>query len=348
MTRAWVEQVTGGTVTAWDPVGEGASRAAFAVDVATPEGSRRLLLRHEGGTGPTAGTELTLAREAVVYRALAETGVRIPAFVALSDDGQDLLMERAEGSADFRAVDAVEGPALIGTYVDELARLHRLDADRLALPGFERPVAPPDAARNEVALWRRILDGRVGEAALARHGLDWLDGHAPTVVERVVLCHGDVGPGNFLFEAGRITAMIDWEFAHLGDPMDDLAWLAFRGHHMTGNCGDLRANLARWSAATGLAVDPGRVAWYRALVIARWLISCLSALAHDPDGADHVVHRMLVPLTSHQLCVALDAMAGPDERRLLAPFAEEARAAVEANPMLVAMAAKPFEEIPAP
>ena len=39
---------------------------------------------------------------------------------------------------------------------------------------------------------------------------------------------GDTGPGNFMYQDGKVTAVVDWELAHLGDPMDDIAWLSLR------------------------------------------------------------------------------------------------------------------------
>ncbi len=74
---------------------------------------------------------------------------------------------------------------------------------------------------------------------LAHLALEVLRRLAPASVPRTVVCHGDVGPGNFLHDGARVTALLDWEFAHLGDPMDDLAWWVFRGHDIAGDCGDL-------------------------------------------------------------------------------------------------------------
>jgi aminoglycoside phosphotransferase (APT) family kinase protein len=50
-----------------------------------------------------------------------------------------------------------------------------------------------------------------------------------------VLVHGDYGPNNMLFdpETFEVTAVLDWEWAHAGDPLDDLAWCEWivRMHH---------------------------------------------------------------------------------------------------------------------
>ncbi len=43
-----------------------------------------------------------------------------------------------------------------------------------------------------------------------------------------MLVQGDTGPGNFVFEHGNVTGIVDWEFAHIRIPMDDWAWLDMR------------------------------------------------------------------------------------------------------------------------
>jgi len=49
------------------------------------------------------------------------------------------------------------------------------------------------------------------------------------------LVHGDFGPNNVLLDdrAQAVTAVLDWEWAHAGDPVEDVAWCEFivRLHH---------------------------------------------------------------------------------------------------------------------
>ncbi len=303
--RAWIEQETRERVRGATRVAAGASRATWRVALE----SRELVLRVDTGDGPVAGTELSLARESVVYRALRGSGVRIPALVAARPDA--LLVECARGSPELDSLPAPARSAVLLDYVDALAELHGLDPARLELPGYRRPSDARDHARAELALWRGILDARVKRPApLARFAFAWLERSAPAHVERSVLCHGDVGPGNFLHENSRVSALLDWEFAHVGDPMDDLGWLAFRGHHMTADAGDLAAQLGRWSARTGLPVDPSRVAYYRAFVMLRWLVSCLAALDNGAQSLDRSVYFSLVPLLEALLPRTLAELAG--------------------------------------
>lgn len=327
--------------------GSGASRATWLVEVEGAGGRLPLVLRHDSGDGPLSGTELSLEREAAVYAALADTGVRIPRLLAALAGGRALLLERAPGSEAFAAV---EGPELrqrlVRDYFAALAALHRVDPGRLALPGFARPADGPDHARADLRLWRRIAAARLSEGdPLQDFAFAWLDANAPGGAERTSLCHGDAGPGNFLFEGDRVTALLDWEFAHLGDPLDDLAWVAVRAQ-LLGGFGDLRDGCRRWAEASGCTLDRGRIEYYRALVLLRMAVSCRLALGHaGARSMDTAVYELLLPYLRGLLPEAL-RRAGCAAREL-EDFAAEGRAAVLASPVLRAHA-RPLEPLPVP
>ena len=74
-------------------------------------------------------------------------------------------------------------------------------------------------------------------------------------------------PGNFMYDGDRVTAIVDWELAHVGDPMDDIAWLSWRATQH--GWPDFPARLREYEAASGIAVDPARVRYYRLNACAR-------------------------------------------------------------------------------
>jgi hypothetical protein len=108
----------------------------------------------------------------------------------------------------------------------------------------------------------------------------------------------------------RVTALLDWEFVHVGDPMDDLAWLAFRGHHFAGDIGDFSAQLQRWQARTGFEVDKRRIAYYRIVVMYVWLISCLAALDNGAKNQDRFTYINLISLMNVIIPRAVMEFAG--------------------------------------
>ncbi|MFE5699046.1 phosphotransferase family protein [Rhodococcus koreensis] len=186
---------------------------------------------------------------------------------------------RTTGTGAVSGLGTVFGPALRETlghqFIEHLAALHTLDVDRLGLESFDRP--PPGttrAAEWKLNQYRRVWEEDRGEDhPLMDVAAGWLKRNLPTV-DRVSVVHGDFRSGNFLFdeETDTITAWLDWEYCHLGDRHRDLAWAtdATFGHvnSETGEylvCGLFTEQefLQRYEKASGLVVDPRRLAYYK-------------------------------------------------------------------------------------
>jgi hypothetical protein len=142
--------------------------------------------------------------------------------------------------------------------------------DQLDLPSFG-PVRTVRAHQLDQLTGIRAVFAQQAEREpldpLAKAQLDFLSTHVPDDDRQPVLVQGDTGPGNFLYAGGRITAIVDWELAHLGDPMDDIAWLSWRATQH--GWPDFPARLREYEAASGIIVDPTRVAYYRLNACAR-------------------------------------------------------------------------------
>ena len=308
--RRWIEELTGMPVSAFERLSIGASRGMYIVKRGQAED---LILRVDSGAGPFAGTELTLAREAEVYRALSGQPVPIARFEGATPDGSALLMGRVSGTHDLATLAEAERIAICDQFMDALAALHRIDTEPLDLPSFHRPLDTRDHAIGELDLWERIFRQRVVRPAPLVHcAFAILRDLAPAYAGPTVLCHGDVGPRNFMFERGRITALIDWEIAHLGDPMDDLAWWVFRGHEWLGAAGSLPDQLHRWSRASGIPLSAARIAYYRAVLLLRWQVMILGALDNGDASVDRFPYLSLVAVLDIKLSCALADLARID------------------------------------
>ena len=95
-----------------------------------------------------------------------------------------------------------------------------------------------------------------------RDGIAWLAEHAPAKPDRKVIVHGDAGPGNFMFDRERFTGLIDWEMAHVGDPMEDFAAIYFRTY-IRGGGGDITDWYRPCVATTKCNYDPNKIAYFR-------------------------------------------------------------------------------------
>jgi aminoglycoside phosphotransferase (APT) family kinase protein len=282
--RSWVEEVAG-PVSGWTQITAGNSRTTWTAD--------GVIVRAEAGDGPFEGTELSLAREAAAYRAVEGRGVKLPRLLGFNPELNALAMTRLPGTAEW-------APETLPSLLRELSKLHDLDVAELPLDGFAR------TALGDLELWERLA--RVPDP-FAAFALEFLRERFPGEPERLVFCHGDVGPGNFLHEDGQVTGLLDWEFAHVGDPLDDLAWISLRavlfGLPMPEFGDSVRAHYTH-----AVALDEARLRYWQAVVILRNLITCLASIHNPSRGRDRLVHFMLVPSLHAMLAVALARIAG--------------------------------------
>jgi aminoglycoside phosphotransferase (APT) family kinase protein len=279
---AWIETVAAGRVTACDRKPGGARKEAWFVDVQQADGSTaELFLRYDRTDPSVTADPWTLHREAGIYLALQDTEVPVPRVVGVHATHQAMLSERLIGENWFsRIADVDERVATARHFIELLATLHRIDPASLHLPDFPAPTRVPDLVQNELDEWDRVIAARGGDPdpALA-FTLRWLRANIPDYGGPVVLVQGDTGPGNFMYSGGRVIAIVDWELAHFGDPMDDIAWLSLRATQEP--FPDLPARLHEYAALSGHPIDEARVRYYRVMAEAK-----LQVMVHRPGGAE--------------------------------------------------------------
>jgi aminoglycoside phosphotransferase (APT) family kinase protein len=326
--QRWVEAETGSLVVGAETIGRGASRQIWSVALAA---GRDVVLRADTGDGPVAGTPLTLAREGAVYRALSGTDLPIPALHAVHPDGTALLLERAGGTDEVKALDDAERWGVAEDHGRCLGRLHLLDAARLDLGPLVTP-AGADPTAHDLDLWRSIDRTRRAEGAslVAPVVLEILAASIPATT-RTSLCHGDAGPGNFLHEDGRVTALLDWEFAHQGDAHDDLAWVVVRNQLLRHPL-PVAATFSGWRGTTGSTIDIPRLEWFRALVLTRMLVTCDATIAWaGPDAPGARVQVVLRPFLAVAAFEALRRAGAADPAT--GELEADARAVWERSPV---------------
>lgn len=284
--RDWVESATGSSLVSAARHFAGASRDAWNVDIAKNDEVRPLFLLSDKGRGEGS------ARDASVLCALAGSPIPVPKVVARDEALGALLLERIPGRSDFPSVDHESEREPTARHLMELTgRLHRLDPGSLRIPHLSLPISAADCARGPLEQAKNAASA-LGEAAdpFFSFALGWLERNVPLRVSQIALVHSDMGPGNFLFQAGRVTGIVDWEVAHFGDPMEDLAAIAVRD--MATPIGHLPTRLEQYQASCGTEVDLERVGYYRALVLTRNSLMIGLGLAHPPPSFDVVEMTM--------------------------------------------------------
>ncbi|HEX4489736.1 MAG TPA: phosphotransferase family protein [Acidimicrobiia bacterium] len=268
-------------------VSGGASRETWLFDAVAGDGTRHgLVLRRDPGGH---GGQSDRATEYALLEATANAGVAVPRprlLLTTADGlGTGFVMERIEGETIPRRIlrDAeyeAARPQLARQCGAIAAAIHATDTASL-------PHLPTLDAAAQIAQWRGVLD-LVGEPRPALElGLRWLDERVPPAPTPARLVHGDFRNGNLVVGPDGVRAALDWELAHLGDPVEDLGWLCVRSwrfgvdERVVGGFGDLDELLAGYTSAGGVAPTPELVHYWMVFGTVKWgVITILQAHAH--------------------------------------------------------------------
>ena len=275
---SWVEEVGGGRLKLADRKPGGTRKEAWFVDLERPDGSvATCFLRYDRSDPAQTKDPWTLHREATVYLALQDGPVPVPRVIGVHPVHQAMLSDRVVGENWFSLIESEsEREATARDFMEKLAALHALDTATLDLPAFPPVRTVSDAVHAELDEWDRVLAERGGrpDPALV-FSLRWLRRNVPDYEGPPVLVQGDTGPGNFMYLGGRVVAVVDWELAHLGDPMDDIAWLSLRATQEPFT--DFPARLREYEVLSGNPVDEARVHYYQVMAETK-----LQVMGHRP------------------------------------------------------------------
>ena len=177
---------------------------------------------------------------------------------------------------------------------EALALIHSVASDHL--PKALRP-APGSVRVAELKTAYDTIGRPNGVYALA---LRWLADHLPPDPPQLSLVHGDFRHGNLMIDENGLAGVLDWELAHLGDPMEDLAWLCVPSwrfgeiENPVGGFGQREALFAAYEAAGGASVDAVRVRFWEVLGTLQWGLMCSGMAEVFRSGADPSVERAMI------------------------------------------------------
>lgn len=343
-------------MTGLDELTQGLARALARIGLPAPQGLERLsgganmeswrftagantcVLRRAPSLEMMAGRPMDHAAEARVVRAARAAGVMAPEVLAELEPGDGIgsgyVMRAIAGSADPNVFLAEADPAeAICDIARELVAVHRTDCAGIPVPLMDTGLALAE-------LRSRFLDYG-GDRPILALALKWLEANLPPpTAPRLV--HGDFRLGNLMFEHGRLTGVLDWELAHLGDWHEDLAfgcmtvWRFARpdrpGYGLT-----TVEELARaYEAAGGEPFDPARFRFWTVYRTFWWALGCLQMGGFWRAGHDRSVERVVVARrTAEQeldLLLLLEDLAPEVERSRPLPAATVPLAAGPGEP----------------
>ena len=227
-----------------------------------------------------------------VLEAAGAAGVPVPRVHAMGDDSLGVpffLMERVEGETIARRIlrDAEYAAARSGMTAQLgriLAAIHAVPTDGLPLQQPEPGLTP---AETEVArfeqTYRMITPDPHPAFELA---FRWLKSNLPAPSEPA-LVHGDYRMGNLIAGPEGIRSILDWELAHIGDPLEDFGFLCVRSwrfgndHLPVAGVGNRDQLFEAYEAAGGRKIDPAAVHWWEVFGNLRWgIITIMQASAY--------------------------------------------------------------------
>lgn len=267
----------------------GASRETWSLDLV--DGTSRGLILQRVRPGTVSGGP-GMTGEAALMRAAARLGVPVPTVLA-DDDGAVagspcIVTERLEGETIARKLLRDEEWAtarqrLVRQAGEALAAIHRID------PG----VAPSLKGGDQLEQLRQMLDGFDQPLPAFELGLRWLEAHRPTS-PRTTVVHGDFRLGNLFVDHDGLAGVLDWELAHLGDPVEDLGWYCVRAWRFgsplpAGGMGTREELLEAYAAAGGDPVDPEALRWWELLGTVKWGLICVLQAQVHLSGASRSV-----------------------------------------------------------
>lgn len=234
-----------------------------------------------------------------LLRALSGEALPTPRAFWLDPDGSVLdrpamVLERLPGLADrnlFRANNrfGLGGAARRRVAVqvaESLAAIHRIDLATFDLPDQMRASGHP--AEQQLAYYdREISHQEVEPMPELRLASLWLHEHLPSRPRCLTLVHGDYRPANFLIQDGGISALLDWEFAHEGDPAEDIGWYltAYYAHeHFIPDLWNAEDFLACYAAASGHPVDRAAVHFWSVFAMYKLASMTIAALSAATAG----------------------------------------------------------------
>ncbi len=306
----------------------GASQETYRLTITTDSGERLLCLRRAaGGVHVEDAVRIApgLATEALLMRSARDVGVPEPEvyYVLQPDDGlgDGFVMQWLDGEALGARIARGEEfaelrPKLAFECGQQLARIHSIDLDATGLRDKLETTSPKQFVEQT---WERYQLLETPAPMIDFTGR-WLMEHLPGDHD-LALVHNDFRNGNFMVDGKRINAVLDWEIAHIGDPMRDLGWICTNSWRFgvtelpVGGFGRREDLFAGYESIAGVPVNAAHVKFWEVFGSFWWAVGCLGMAEHYRTGPDKTVERPAIGRRSSECqvdCVNL-LIPGPVE-----------------------------------
>jgi aminoglycoside phosphotransferase (APT) family kinase protein len=280
----------------------GASQETWSFDILHPGGTIGAILRRAPkGFGAAPARAAGLDAEARLMQLAYEAGLPSPKVMHVlqpeDDLGTGFIMQRIEGETIGRRIlrDAQYASArpLLARQIGKVAAgIHALRREEL-------PKLREMTPATEIAELTREVRSFDWPRPVFELALRWLAAHDPGPPEQVTLVHGDFRHGNFVIGPDGLRAVLDWELAHFGDPMEDLGWVCVNSWRFgeidkpVGGFGS-REELFAGYAEAGRKPDPERAQFWEVMGTLRWGVMCCGMMQGFRLSPDRPMERAMI------------------------------------------------------
>jgi aminoglycoside phosphotransferase (APT) family kinase protein len=282
----------------------GASQETWRFDIVHPAGNVGAILRRAPpgyGVSPLPSRAPGLENEALLMQLAYDAGVPSPRVLhVLTPEeglGRGFIMIRVEGETIARKILRDEEFAKARPM---LARqLGGIAASIHGLPEAKLPKLRVNSTTIEIAELTREYRSTNWPRPVFELALRWLSDHDPGPARETTLVHGDFRHGNLIIGPDGVRAVLDWEIAHMGDPMEDLGWICTNSWRFgeidqpVGGFGSREDLFAGYEAA-GRKVYPERVMFWEVMGSLRWGIMCGRMMQRFRNAPDHPMEQAVI------------------------------------------------------
>jgi aminoglycoside phosphotransferase (APT) family kinase protein len=317
---SWLSEAFGAPVrvTAASLLGGGAVQENWRVDVTVASGLRAGAHTWVMRTDAAQRLSMSLDREAefAALKVARANGVPVAEPIVRCADaaiiGRPFLIQAfVPGQAQARQIVrhpdlATFGDRLAADLGQALAKIHSLIPTSGALPALPVPMSQP--AKVEVARLRAALAAASQTRPALDYCLSWLDLKAP-VTPVLTLVHGDFRTGNYMLEATKLVAILDWEFAHWGDPMEDIGWLCARCwrfgndavNQEVGGIGSRRAFYDAYNAVARHKLNEAVIPYWEIMAAVKWGVIAILQGDRFLSGGETAIELALTGLMAPEM-----------------------------------------------
>ena len=279
----------------------GSSNESWKVTITTKENDQDLVFRRtpDGNTKDEESNNFVgVINEANIMDLAFKFDVPVPKILKVIDNkdiGKGFFMEFIDGETlgnrivNSESFDATR-PKLASKCGEIIAKIH-------SIPFSNIDNIRTSDAYEEIIRYEESYRNHGQQIPVFEYALSWLKDNIPKEIP-LKLVHGDFRNGNLIIsKKDYVSAVLDWEIFHIGDPYEDLSWICINSWRFNkielrgGGFGHREDMYKSYEKESGEKIDRNRARFWEILGTLKWGIMCLNMIEIYRSGYDKSIDR---------------------------------------------------------